>query len=146
MNKSKSSLFLMELILAILIFAIAGAVCIQIFVRAHLVSENTQILNQSVTICESAAELFYGYDGDLSRIQTQIDSQGLSEVSLGSLSIYYDENFMICDKNSATYVLNITEKQSDNLINCSIIMNLISDSSETYSLSCSLFTGGKNNG
>jgi len=146
MNKSKSSLFLMELILAILIFAIAGAVCIQIFVKAHLISEKTQILNQSVTLCESAAELFYGYDGDLSQMQIQLDSQGLSEVSPGSLFIYFDDSFNVCNKESAIYSLNISESVSNNMMNCDIKMIHISDDSETYSLACKLFTGGNDNG
>ena len=34
----RSSLFLLELIIAILFFSLTSAVCVQIFVRAHLIS------------------------------------------------------------------------------------------------------------
>lgn len=51
----------MEMIIAILVFSVSAAVCIQIFVKAYLTSEETQTLNSSVTLCTSAAELFYGY-------------------------------------------------------------------------------------
>ena len=41
----RSSLFLLELIIAILFFSLTSAVCVQIFVRAHLISRQTQELN-----------------------------------------------------------------------------------------------------
>ena len=48
---SKSALFLMELILAILFFAAASAVCVQLFVKAHLMSQDTVDLNRAVARC-----------------------------------------------------------------------------------------------
>ena len=44
----RSSLFLLELIIAILFFSLTSAVCVQIFVRAHLISRQTQELNTAL--------------------------------------------------------------------------------------------------
>ena len=44
----RSSLFLLELIIAILFFSLTSAVCVQIFVRAHLISRQTQELNMAL--------------------------------------------------------------------------------------------------
>ena len=52
-----SSLFLLELILAILFFSIASAVCVQLFVKAHLLSTDSRALNAAVNECASAAEI-----------------------------------------------------------------------------------------
>ena len=41
-KSSRSALFLMELIFSILFFALASAVCVQLFVKAHLLSVSTQ--------------------------------------------------------------------------------------------------------
>ena len=47
-KNSSSSLFLMELIIAILFFSLASTVCIQLFVKAHLLTEKSVNINQSI--------------------------------------------------------------------------------------------------
>ena len=54
-KSSRSALFLMELIFSILFFALASAVCVQLFVKAHLLSVGTQELNHALTSAQSAA-------------------------------------------------------------------------------------------
>lgn len=65
MNRSKTSLFLMELIIAILFFSLACGVCIQLFFKAHQLSNKSENLSSSVLWCENVAELFYGCKGDV---------------------------------------------------------------------------------
>ena len=60
MNKHRSrssSLFLMELIIAILVFAVASAVCLQIFVTSHQLSDRASKLNSAVNEASSIAEI-----------------------------------------------------------------------------------------
>ena len=57
MRMSKTGLFLMETMFAILFFAVAGAVCLQLFARAHLFSQDAMKLNEAVTVCQSAASI-----------------------------------------------------------------------------------------
>ena len=60
MNKHRSrssSLFLMELIIAILVFAVASAVCVQIFVTSHQLSDRASKLNSAVNEASSIAEI-----------------------------------------------------------------------------------------
>ena len=52
---SKTSLFLMELILSILLFSLCSAICVQLFVRAHRKEQNAMFLNWAVQACDSAA-------------------------------------------------------------------------------------------
>lgn len=58
MKSSKSSLFLMELIIAILFFALASAVCIQLFVKAHVLGKNTTEENHALLLCQNLSEIF----------------------------------------------------------------------------------------
>lgn len=51
-----SSLFLLELILAVLFFSVASALCIQIFTKAHLMSQDARDLNFAVNEVSSMAE------------------------------------------------------------------------------------------
>ena len=60
MNSSKSSLFLMELILSILFFSLASAVCVQLFVKSHLISRQSTDLTNSVNLAQDVAEIYTG--------------------------------------------------------------------------------------
>ncbi len=64
MKHSRSSLFLMELIIAILFFSLASAVCIRLFVKSHLVSESTVNQNHAITHAQNMAEVWLSVDGD----------------------------------------------------------------------------------
>ena len=61
---SKSSLFLMEIILNILFFSILATFCVQIFFKGYQLSKSTEKLHQAVTACTSIAEICqYGFPG-----------------------------------------------------------------------------------
>ncbi|MEG2649608.1 MAG: hypothetical protein RSA63_01905, partial [Eubacterium sp.] len=60
---SKNSLFLMELIIAIFFFVLASGVCIQIFVKAHVLSATTQRTQLAVNEASSAADIIRANPG-----------------------------------------------------------------------------------
>ncbi len=60
MKSSKSSLFLIELIIAILFFAMASAVCIQLFVKSHLLGQTTTDENHALLVCQNLSEIYLG--------------------------------------------------------------------------------------
>lgn len=68
MRKSKSSLFLMELIIVIFFFALTAAVCLQIFVRADLVAKQTEDMNYAILWAENAAECFFEFGADEKKV------------------------------------------------------------------------------
>ncbi len=55
-SNSKASLFLMELIMSILFFSLSAAVCVQLFVKSHALSQQSLKLNYAVIASESLAE------------------------------------------------------------------------------------------
>lgn len=63
-TKSKTSLFLMELIVVILFFSLSSTVCIQLFVKSHLLGTETKDLNQGVLQLQNMAEVFLNSSGD----------------------------------------------------------------------------------
>lgn len=73
-NSSRSSLFLMELILTILIFCICSAICVQMFVKSHVLSNESVDINNAVILCKSVAESFYATDGDLKLMAEYLDN------------------------------------------------------------------------
>jgi len=68
MNNSKTSLFLMELIIVIMFFSICGAVCVQLFFHTHQTDIKTRNNTEATIIAQNLAESFLGYEGDLEKI------------------------------------------------------------------------------
>lgn len=74
MKTSRSSLFLMEMIIAILFFSLASAVCIQLFVKSYTLRQDSVKLNQATMKAQSMAELFYAFNGDYYAITSSYDA------------------------------------------------------------------------
>lgn len=70
---SASGIFLLELIMAILIFAAAASICVSVFVKAHTMNTEAKTLNQAVTSAGSMAELIRG-SGSLEEIENNVHS------------------------------------------------------------------------
>lgn len=90
-----SSLFLMELILSILFFSIASAVCIQLFVKSHLLSEQAEVLAFAVSECSDAAEIIRSGDTyeDIEKRLRNAYPELLPED--GYLQIFYEESYQM---------------------------------------------------
>ncbi len=67
-TSSRSGLFLLELIIYILFFSMASAVCIRLFVQAHIMDRDNRNLTQSVKLCENLAEVYTASGGDLNTL------------------------------------------------------------------------------
>lgn len=93
-TSSRSGLFLMELIISILFFSLASAVCVRLFVSSHTISRDSVELNHSLEWCQNVAESFYGSNGNIQEMA------GLfSNCILNTSSSTADEIYLIFDKN-----------------------------------------------
>lgn len=61
----KSSLFLMELIIAILFFSLSAAVCVRLFASAYLLGQESDYRDTAILQAQSMATLFQHADGAL---------------------------------------------------------------------------------
>lgn len=62
---SRSSLFLIELIIAIFFLALTSAVCVRLYLQAHRLSVRSSDLTHAVQEAQNVAECFIAADGDL---------------------------------------------------------------------------------
>lgn len=103
MNKyrhPKSSLFLMEIMLNILFFTVLVTICLQLFFKAHNLSEDTSILHRAVTACTSIAEVYQSNpDGEEVVLAVYPDALALNK----TLLIYFDEAFFPCKEAESSY-------------------------------------------
>jgi len=100
----RSSLFLMELILAILFFTLAAAICIRFFVKSHMLEQDSIALNHAVTSAASAAELVRS-DEDPLRLLQELFPESTVEGDTGFL--YYDKTWQPCSPSLAVYTLRL---------------------------------------
>lgn len=134
-----SSLFLLELILAVLFFSVASALCIQIFTKAHLMSQDARDLNFAVNEVSSMAEQISAgtlhSDTAASSDDTASDpSTQMSDGTLQDAAAYYDSSYASCEKADAVYVLTVHYEPEDTLLKAHISMDTIADNRNIYTL------------
>lgn len=71
--KSKASLFLMEQLVMVLVFALAAALCLGVFVRANEISSETARRDEAVIIAQNAAQMLK-VTGDPELTRQRVDS------------------------------------------------------------------------
>ena len=134
-----SSLFLLELILAVLFFSVASALCIQIFTKDHLMSQDARDLNFAVNEVSSMAEQISAgtlhSDTAASSDDTASDpSTQMPDDSLQDAAAYYDSGYASCEKADAVYVLTVHYEPENTLLKAHISMDTIADNRNIYTL------------
>lgn len=111
----RSSLFLLELIIAILFFSLTSAVCVQIFVRAHLISRQTQETNMALEKVSGFSEVFLAGDSISLILDSDADTSELSDGST-EYTVFYDENWQTCNRAASAYQVRINLRPDGALI------------------------------
>ena len=145
-----SSLFLMELIIAIFFFSAASAVCIQFFVKSHLLSMESNALNHAVNECTSAAELIDTSEGSeniqnlLMRLYPNGTYPDIRTSSLAlpndDIQIYFDKDFKDCIHQEAAYTLTIHFSGEEELLSTDMKVTSAADSKDSETVIYELHT------
>lgn len=129
-NRARSSsLFLLELIIAILFFTIASAVCVQLFVKSHNLSQDSQELDFAVNEACSIAETVQTCDSEKSiadAVQNIYPDSDVSRSAGGTnCMICFDSSFTSCrqDDSDYAYCMETSLKTSDGMIYCDIAVS-----------------------
>ena len=105
--ESKTGLFLIELIIVILFFSIASAICIQIFAKSHLMSRKTINSNHAMFWIQNVTEVFYSENGDLSKVKSYfpvVDTNHFTSIIPEFISSYDNAFAIQFDSNWNTVV------------------------------------------
>lgn len=113
MKHSKTGLFLMELIVGILFFALAGALCVQLFVKANTINEESICKDQGMRVATNIVEL-YKNDKTNALVNEEI--------------LYFDDFGQAVDKKDATYEADV-KKNGDE-----ITVQIVCDEEVIYTL------------
>ena len=85
--KNKAPLSLLEQLLMLLVFALAAAICLQVFVKADSISRQTSRLDRAVVLAQNGAEVVKATKGDWETAALYLDAQ----ISDGSLVARHDD-------------------------------------------------------
>lgn len=105
--KNKAPLMLMEQLVIVLVFALAAAVCLRVFVFSDRMSRENDEKDRAVLAVQSAAETIKSVRGDWEKA---------AEVHGGSFdgavwSLYYDGNGAAAGEEEAAYVVRVTAEE-----------------------------------
>lgn len=98
----RSSLFLLELMTAILLFCLCAGYCVRMFVRAHEVSTESAALTHAVRQCSNAAELFRSAADYRSAFAEEYPDGVWTDDT--TFEIRYDKDWRICSAEETNYL------------------------------------------
>lgn len=117
---TRSSLFLIELIISILFFSVGSAVCIQAFAQARLMSRAAEDLSFASARVSGAASVIRYTDGTLESVQKYLPSASQTD---GGYQICYDRDQQPCAEEEASYILSIHTEQEGIRTDAHLVMS-----------------------
>jgi hypothetical protein len=96
-TQSKTPLFLMEIVIMLLVFAISASVCLKVFVQGEKISDESYNLDRACLETQKAAEYWQNSKGDIK------ETAELLQVAItgNELEIFYDEDWNATEKDAA---------------------------------------------
>lgn len=124
-TNTRSSLFLMELIIAILFFSLASAVCLRMFAKSHQLSCDASARNQAVNQTCNIAELIkYDLENNTHTLTDNYPDADIIKSVKGNASvtnaddmyngsvIYFNKNWEVCSNGKSVYRITIQAQDS----------------------------------
>lgn len=109
-SSSRSGLLLMEIIIAILFFSLASAICLQLFVKAHNLGQDTRELDMAVRQASSAADVLSQSGRPLEMLEELYPDADIGDPQS---YIYFDQSFQPCGSEGSRYTLDISAASND---------------------------------
>ena len=79
-ERSKSSIFLLEILINILLFSVLCVCSLQFFIKSYQLTDNTTTLHHAVTACNNVAAVFQSGDGTLASVE-EVFSYSFTSIS-----------------------------------------------------------------
>jgi len=127
----RSTIFLMELIIVILFFCLTGTLCIQLFVKAHLMSSRSRELTVSVNEVSSAAALVENTQDTEVLIR---EHYPFVEEENGNFIVYYNNKWDVCTKDEAIYSMDIRLSNENGFHTGDVTMYNVTDNTAIYQI------------
>lgn len=107
-SSSKSSLFIMELIIVVLFFSICAAICIQVFSTAQVISVRGKAITNGALNVQNMAEVYKASAGDFEETAEILGGT----VENNTVAIYFNKQWEQTSKEESEYVILMEEIES----------------------------------
>ena len=115
---TRSGLFAIELLIAVGVFSLCAAICVGLFVRSEVMSQDSADLNRAVTEARSAAECFKAVGGDLEKTAELTGGQIIGDTTL---FISYDQSWHKLDAGAeSAFDITLTLRPEDGYTGASL--------------------------
>ncbi len=130
--KSKAPLTLMEQIVMLLVFALAAALCLQMFVLTGQMSRRLEKQDRAVTLVQNAAETVKICGGDAEEYAKRLGGEGQD----GMVVIGYDADWNPASADDAIYRITVEQTSAD-LLGTAEIVAAEAEGDEIFSVTAS---------
>ena len=108
-HRSKSTLFLIEQLIVIAVFAICAVACISILTSAYFTASDSTATSHAILAAEGGAEVFKLTGGDVDAVARVLGgSSGIAGSGGTFVTVFYDSLWQVCGEAGSSYVLHIT--------------------------------------
>ena len=115
---TRSGLFAIELLIAVEVFSLCAAICVGLFVRSEVMSQDSADLNRAVAEARSAAECFKAVGGDLEKTAELTGGQIIGDTTL---FISYDQSWHKLDAGAeSAFDITLTLRPEDGYTGASL--------------------------
>lgn len=114
-NRSKSTLFLIEQLIVVAVFAICAMACVRILTTAYFYTRDSMDISHALVAAENAAESFKAVSGNIQKTADFIGGDiGYIEGS-EAVIVHFDSNWHTSNIDKAHYVLHLVRNDESNL-------------------------------
>ena len=110
--RSKSTLFLIEQLIVIAVFAICATACVRIVTNAYFYAVDSRDISNALFAAESAADSFKASAGDIIETATLLGGFTINHSGTAALVVYYNDIWQVSGESDAHYTLRLTSGQS----------------------------------
>ena len=118
-TRSKSSLFLMEIIIVLCFFSLSAAICMKVFASAKVKTDYARDLTNATYAAESLAESFKAEKLDGTMMTTVYPNATNYD---GIFTVYYDADWTIAKEYDGAFRATLEEHEEENVSVAQIIV------------------------
>ena len=104
-RRSKSTLFLMEQLIVVAVFAICAAACVRILTASYFMATEARDVSNAIRAAESGAECYKAISGDVAKVAEIMGGSTASLDGASAAIVYYDEEWRVCGEDYAAFKL-----------------------------------------
>lgn len=138
----RSSLFLLELMISILMFSVASAWCVRLFVTARSVVSETEERNRVQNLAAGYAELFLASED----FDAFLLGEGAQKEEMADNVLYqfwYDKDWKVCNEEEAVVYFETVITETGDFQKCSFSYSRKDKAEVVYLLDVEKYTGGE---